>query len=101
MAEWLNKSQLTDYEPNSSIEISSEKILINFPPKGNSFNTDLNSVPTTTAASDDTDTLDAGITSPLFTQEREVNLFSDSIHRQAVVFGSSNTQQLASPCVNA
>ena len=36
------------------------------------------------------------MTSPLFTQEREVNLFSDSVQRQAVVSGSSNPQQPAS-----
>ena len=36
------------------------------------------------------------MTSPLFTQEREVNPFSDSVHQQAAVSGSSNTQQPAS-----
>ena len=47
----------------------------------------------TIAASDATDTLDAGMTSPFLTQEREVDLFSDPVHRQAVVSGSSKTQQ--------
>ena len=37
----------------------------------------------TIAASDDTDTLDAGMTSPLFTKESEVNPFCDSVHQQA------------------
>ena len=50
----------------------------------------------TTCPSDDTDTLDAGVTSPLFTQENEMNPFSDSVHRQAAVRGSSNPQQPAS-----
>ena len=33
---------------------------------------------------------------PLFTQEREVNPFSDSVHRQAAASGSSNPQEPAS-----
>ena len=72
------QSPLTGYEPNSLIEISSAHTPIIFPSRRNSFHTDFNDVPAI-AASDDTDTLDAGVTSPLFTQEREVNPFSDSV----------------------
>ena len=89
------QSPVTGYEPKNLIEISSQHTPINFPSWRNSFNFDFNDVPTI-AASDDTDTLDAGMTSLLFRQEREVNHFSDSVHRQAVVSGSSNPQQPAS-----
>ena len=60
------QSPLTGYEPNNLIEISSENAdQISF--QENSFSTDFNDVPTTTAASGATDTLVAGMTSPLFT----------------------------------
>ena len=78
--------------------LSSQHTPINFPSRRHSFHADFNNTPTF-AASDDTDTLDAGMTSPLFTQERELNLFSDSVHRQAAVSGSSNPQQPTSPYV--
>ena len=74
------------------IEISSQRTPIIFPSRRNSFL----DVPTI-AASDDTDTLDAGMTSPLFTKEREVNPLGGSVHRQ--VSHTSNTQQPASPYV--
>ena len=53
---------ITCYEPNNLIEISSEHTPINFPSKRNSFRTDFNDEPTIIAASDATDTLDAGVT---------------------------------------
>ena len=64
------QSPLTGYEPDDLIKISS------------THNTDSNDVPTI-AASDGTDTLDAGMTSPLVTQKREVNPFCASVHQQA------------------
>ena len=94
----VDQSPLTGYEPKNLIEISSQHTPINFPSRRNSFNTDFNDAPTV-AASDDTDTLDAGMTSPLLTQERETNPISDSVHRQAVASDSSNPQQPASPYV--
>ena len=45
-----------------------------------------------------TDTLDTGLTSPLFTQEK-VNPFSASVNQHATASGSSNPQQPASPNV--
>ena len=89
------QSLLTGYEPKCLIVISSLHTPIIFPSRRNSFRTNINDVPTI-ATSDDTDTLDAGVTSSLFTQEREVNLFSDSVHQQAAASGSNNTQQPAS-----
>ena len=91
------QSPLTGYEPNNLIEISSQHTPINFPSRRNIFSTDFNGVPTT-AASDDTDTLDAGMASPLFTQEREVNSLSGSVHRPAVVSGSSHTAAIIIQC---
>ena len=90
------QSPLTGYEPNSLIEISIAHTPIIFPSRRNNFRTDFHHDVPTIAASDGTDTLDAGVTSPLFTQEREVNPFSDSVHRQAAVSGRSNTKQPAS-----
>ena len=49
------QSPLPRYQSNSLIDISNEYTPINFPSRRNSFNTDLNSVPTTAAASDVTD----------------------------------------------
>ena len=92
------QSPLTGYERNNLIEISSQHTPINFPSRRNSFSTDFNDVPTI-AASDATDTLDAGMASPLFTQEREVNPLSASVHQQGTASGSSNPQQPASPNV--
>ena len=92
------QSPLTGYEANNLIEISSQHTPINFHFRRHSFHTDFKDVPTT-AASAATDTLDSGVTSPLFTQEREVNPFTDSAHRESVVSGSSNPLQPASPHV--
>ena len=78
LAGLAEQSPLTGYEPKNLIEICSQHTPINFPSRRNSFNTDFNDVPTI-AASEDTDTLGARMTSPLFTQEREVNPFSDSV----------------------
>ena len=66
------QSRLTGCEPKNLIEISSQHTPINHLSRRNSFSTNLDDVPTS-AASDATDTLDAGITSPLLTQERKVN----------------------------
>ena len=92
------ESTVTGHEPNSLVEISSQHTPIIFVSQRNSFHTDFNEVPTI-AAPGGTDTFDVGMTSPLFTQEREVNPPSDSVHRQAAVSGSSNTQQPASSTV--
>ena len=93
------QAPLTGYEPNNLIEISSAHTPINFPSRRSSFSTDFNDVPTTIAASDATDTLDAGMTSPLFTPGREVNSFSAPVCQQASASGSSNPQQPTSPNV--
>ena len=90
LVEWPNSLRSQVMSPTTLIEISSQHTPINFPSRRNIFSTDFNGVPTT-AASDDTDTLDAGMASPLFTQEREVNSLSGSVRRQAVVSGSSHT----------
>ena len=96
MAEWLNSPRSQVMSPNSLIEISSQHTPKIFPSRRHSFHTDFNDV-STIAAFDGTDTMDAGMTSLLFTQEREVNPFCDSVHRQAAVSSSSsNTQQPAS-----
>ena len=91
------QSPLTGCEPNNLIEISSQHTPINFPSRRNIFTTDFNGVPTT-AASDDTDTLDAGMRFPLFTQEIEVNSLRSSFHRQAIVSGSSHTAAIIIQC---
>ena len=91
------QSPLTGDEPNNLIQISSQHTPVNFPSRRNIFSADFNGVPTT-AASDDTDTLDAGMASPLFTQEREDNSLSGSAHRQAVVSGSSHTAAIIIQC---
>ena len=68
------RSPLTGYEPNSLIEVSSEHTPINFLSRKNSFNTDLNDLATTVAASETNDTIGVGqLTSPLVPQEREVS----------------------------
>ena len=64
------QSLLTDDEPNSLIEISTKYTPISFISRINSFNTDLKSVPPTTAASNVTDFQDERqLTSPLYVQE--------------------------------
>ena len=88
---------LLGFEPKDLIEISSEHTPIKFPSRKNSFSTDIDNVPTIVAASDITDTFEAGqLTSPLFTQEREVsaNPFGVSVFWQAAA--SSSQQQPAS-----
>ena len=89
------QSPLTGCEPNNLVQISSAHTPIIFPSRRNSFHTDFDDVPSI-AASEDAETLDAGVTSFLFTHHREVNPFRDSVHRQAAESGSSNTQQPAS-----
>ena len=93
------QSPLTGCEPNNLIEISREHTPINFPSGRNSFSTDFHDVPTITAAFDATDTLDAEMTSPLFTQGREVNPFSGSVHQQAAA-ATRNSQQHLVSCMN-
>ena len=90
------QSPITGLEPKDLIEISSDYTPINFPSRKNSFTTDIDDVPTV-AASDIAETLEEGqLTSPLFTQEREVsaNPFSVSVFQQAAASGSQ--QQPAS-----
>ena len=82
------QSLLTGYETKSLIEVSSEHTPINFPSRKGSFNS--NDLTTTVAASGVTDTIEVGqLTSPLFSQEREVSaspsvslIFSSSKHLQ-------------------
>ena len=79
------------YEPEDLIDISSEYTPITFPSRKNSFTTDIDDVPTV-VASDITETIEAGqLTSPLFTQEREVsaNPFGVSVFQPA----ASGSQQ--------
>ena len=86
MAEWLNRAPLTSYESKSLIEVSSEHTPINFPSRKNSFNTNVNDLTATVAASDTAETIEARqLTSPLFTQEREIssNPFGVSDFQQA------------------
>ena len=68
------QSPLTNYEPKSLIDVSSEHTPIDILSRKNSFNTDVNDLTTTVAASEIAETIEAGpLTSPLFTQEREVS----------------------------
>ena len=78
------QSPLTSYVPKTCIEVCSEHAPINVPSKRNIFNTDIDDVPTV-VASDITDTIEAGqLTSPLFSQERELS---------SNPFGVSGSQQ--------
>ena len=82
---WLGRmaeqSLLTGYEPEDLSEISSEHTPINFPSRKSSFSPDIDDVPTIVAASDTTETIEAGqLTSPLFTQERGI-VCSEVCHR--------------------
>ena len=91
---------LRGHEPKSLIEVSSEHTPIDFSSRKNSFNTDVNDLATTVAASEIAETLEVEeLTSPLFTQEREVsaNLFGVSDFQQAGARGSQ--QQPASSSV--
>ena len=93
------QSPITGYEPKDLIETSIEYTPINFPTRKKSFTTDIDDVPTT-VASDITETIEAGqLTSPLFTQEREVsaNPFGVFVFQQAAASGSQ--QQPASSSV--
>ena len=86
------QSPITGLEPKDLIEISSDYTPINFPSRKNSFATDIDDVPTV-AASDIAETLKEGqLTSPLFTQEREVsaNPFSVSVIQQAAANSSQH-----------
>ena len=66
----VEQNPLTGSEPSSLIEISSEYTPINFHSRRNNCNADLNSVPTTIAASAVADFHgERQLTSPLFTQE--------------------------------
>ena len=80
------QSLLTGYELNSLVEVSSEHTPINFPSRKDSFDTDSNDL-ATTVASEVTDAIEVGqLTSPLFSQKREVS---------ADPFGVSGSQQQA------
>ena len=69
------QSPLTGYEPKSLIEVSSEHTSNNFPSRKNSFNLEIDAtIATTVAASEITDAIEGRqLTSPLFSQEREVS----------------------------
>ena len=72
---------LTSYEPKSFIEVSSDHTPIILPSRKGSLDTNLDDLATTADASQVYDTTDVGrLTSPLFSQEREVsaNTFSVS-----------------------
>ena len=101
LAEWLNRASLTGHEPKNLIEVSREHTHIDFPSRKNSFSTDVNDLITTVAASDLADVTAEPLTSPLFTQEREVsaNPFGVSDFRQAAASGSQQ-QQAFSGVVN-
>ena len=99
LAEWLSRVPLQVMRPKSRSR-SPASTPINFPSRKNSFTTaDIDDLPAV-AASDTTETIEAGqLTSPLFTQEQEVsaNPFSTSVHQQAAASGSQ--QQPASSSV--
>ena len=83
----VESTPLTGYEPKTCIDVSSEHTPINCPSRRNSFNTDYNDLTTTVAASETTDAKEVGqLTSPLFSQEREVSSYP---------FGVSGSQQQA------
>ena len=68
------QSPLTDVEPKSLTEVSSEHTPINLPSRKGSLDTNLDDLATTLDASEVYDTTDVGrLTSPLFSQEREVS----------------------------
>ena len=88
------QSPITGYEPKDMVEISIEYTPTNFPTWKNSFTTDIDDVPSA-VASDITETIEAGqLTSPLFTQEREVsaNPFGVSVFQQAAASSSQHHQ---------
>ena len=68
------QSPLIGYEPKTLIEVSSEHTPINLHLRKSSLDTDLNDLATTVDASEIIDTTGVTqLTSPLFSQEREVN----------------------------
>ena len=104
LAEIARRSPHTGYEPKSLIEISSEHTPIKFPSRKTSFNTDSNDLATTVAAPGVTDAIDVGqLTSPLFSQEREVsaNPFGVSGSQQQAASSSSQQQQASSSEVHS
>ena len=83
------QSPITGLEPKDLIEISSDYTPINFPSRKNSFTTDIDDVPTV-AASDIAEIFKEGqLTSPLFTQEREVSANPSSVS----VFSASSSKR--------
>ena len=103
LAEIARQSPHTGYEPKSLIEVSSEHTPIKFPSRKASFNTDSNDLATTVAAPEITDTIEVGqLTSPLFSQEREVsaNPFGVSGSQQQAASISSQQQQASSSVVH-
>ena len=70
------QSPLTGYGPKSRIEVSSEHTPIILPSRRGSLDTNVDDLATTLDASEVCDTTDVGrLTSPLFSQEREVSAF--------------------------
>ena len=96
------QSPLTGYEPKNLIEVSSEHTPLDFPSRKNSFSTDVNDLTATVAAPEITETIKAEpLTSPLFTQEREVsaNPFGVFDFQQAAASGSQE-KSVSSSVVN-
>ena len=74
------QSPLTGYEPKPLIEVSSEHTPINLPSTKGSLDTNLDDLATTVDAFEMLDTTYVGrMTSPLFSQEREVNAIKFSV----------------------
>ena len=68
------QSPLTGYEPKSLIDVSREHTPIILPSRRGSLDTNVDDLATTLDASEVCDTTDVGrLTSPLFSQEREVS----------------------------
>ena len=74
------QSPLTGCEPKSLIEVSSEHTPINLPSRKGSLDTNLDDLATTVDASEMIDTIEVGqLTSPLFSQDREVSATPSSV----------------------
>ena len=74
------QSPLTDYEPKSLIEVSSEHTPNNLPSRKGSLDTNLDDLATSVDASEIHDTTDVGrLASPLFSQKREVSAIPFSV----------------------
>ena len=80
LADCLNNPPLTDYEPKSLIEVSSEHTPNNLPSGKGSLDTNLDDLATSVDASEIHDTTDVGrLASPLLSQKREVSAIPFSV----------------------